>query len=147
MDRPPDILLAEDDDEDAELAFAALELAGLAGSARRARDGEEVLEFLNGVGRHAGRKDAPLPKVVLLDLKMPRVSGFDVLKEVKRSPRLSALPVVVLSSSRDERDVARCYDLGVNSYVVKPVGFEEYSRAIGRVAAYWVQLNICAAGR
>lgn len=144
MERPPEILLGEDDDEDAELALAALAAVGLDKSVRRARDGEEVLEFVNGEGRHADRKGGPAPKVVLLDLKMPRLTGLEVLERLKGSPKTRGIPVVIMSSSFDRTDVQRAYALGANSYVVKPVAFEQYSETLGRVAVYWMKVNLCS---
>lgn len=144
MERPPEILLGEDDDEDAELALAALSLVSLEKSVRRVKDGEEVLEFVQGSGRHADRKGAAKPKVVLLDLKMPRLTGLEVLERLKTDPRTKGIPVVIMSSSFSRQDVERAYALGANSYVVKPVGFEEYSEALGRVAVYWMKVNLCS---
>lgn len=129
-----ELLLAEDDEEDAELALAALKLGGLSPSLARARDGAQALELL--------RRSSP-PRLVLLDLKMPKLSGLDVLAERRKDPALMLVPVVVLTSSKHAEDVRRCYELGANSYVVKPVAFEEFADVLGRVAYYWLRINVC----
>ena len=106
-----------------------------------ARDGAEALDFIFGTGPHAGRRLHDGPTVVLLDLKLPLVDGLEVLRRVKSDPLTRALPVVVLTSSREERDVVESYQLGVNSYIVKPVDFEQFTEAVRQLGLYWVLLN------
>mgnify|MGYP001767451747 CR=1 FL=1 len=132
-----EILLVEDSPDDVELTIRALRKARIAASVRVARDGAEALEALLG-------DEAALAKglrVVLLDLKLPRLGGFEVLERIRREEATRALPVVVLSSSREECDVRRAYELGANSYVVKPVEFERFSDAVGEVGSYWLLRN------
>lgn len=128
-----EILLVEDNPNDAELTLRALRKHNLANHIQLARDGAEALEFLTDPTR--------LPRVVLLDLKLPKVSGLEVLERIKNDPRTRALPVVVLTSSREEPDVQRCYALGVNSYIVKPVEFDAFVKAVADVGLYWMLLN------
>ena len=129
-----EILLVEDNNEDLELTLRALKQHRLANRIHVARDGAEALEFLQKPG-------GQLPKVVLLDLKLPKVSGLEVLQAIRKDERTRALPVVVLTSSREEPDVRRCYDLGVNSYIVKPVDFDAFVKAVAEVGLYWLLLN------
>jgi two-component system response regulator len=128
-----EILLVEDDAADAELTLRALKANNLANRIQVARDGAEALQFLR-TANHA-------PKVVLLDLKLPKVSGIEVLREIRGDERTRLVPVVVLTSSREEPDVAACYALGVNSYIVKPVEFEAFAKAVAEVGLYWMLLN------
>jgi two-component system response regulator len=128
-----EILLVEDDAADAELTLRALRANNLANRIQVARDGAEALEFLHSVNH--------TPKVVLLDLKLPKVSGIEVLREIRGDERTRLVPVVVLTSSREEPDVAACYALGVNSYIVKPVEFEAFAKAVAEVGLYWMLLN------
>jgi two-component system response regulator len=130
---PADILVVEDSPTDLELMCHAWREKGLACCARVVRDGAEALELLFGSER--------LPKVILLDLKLPKVNGLDVLRQVKSHPRTRSIPVVVLSSSSEERDVAESYRLGANSYVVKPVAWEEFKQTVTQVALYWTTVN------
>jgi CheY-like chemotaxis protein len=134
------ILLAEDDPDDAELAIAALEEARLLNRIVHVCDGEEAIRYLFEEPLH------PLPPVVLLDLKMPKVDGFDVLKRIRSESRTRNLPVVVLTSSKEERDVNACYSLGVNSYIVKPVDFEQFASCVRQLGLYWVVLNTAPSG-
>jgi CheY-like chemotaxis protein len=127
------ILLVEDDPADVELTLRALKANNLANHIHVARDGAEALDFL--------RTTKQPPKVVLLDLKLPKVSGIEVLREIRRDPRNKLIPVVVMTSSREEPDVAACYALGVNSYIVKPVEFEAFAKAVAEVGLYWMLLN------
>ena len=106
-----------------------------------ARDGAEALEFLFGTGAHAGRKVENGPKVILLDLKLPKIDGLEVLRRVKGDPRTKKIPVVVLTSSKEQPDVRECYELGVNSYIVKPVNFERFASAVAELGMYWLLLN------
>jgi CheY-like chemotaxis protein len=135
-----EILLVEDTDEDAELTLRALGKRRLANLVHRARDGEEALELLFGTGRHAGRAVNNL-RVVLLDLKLPKVSGIEVLRAVRADPRTAMTPVVILTSSAEDRDLKECYRLGANSYIVKPVEFEKFFEAVEQLGLYWAVLN------
>lgn len=140
------ILLVEDDPGDEALTLRAFRRSNLANRVDVVRDGAEALEYLYGTGRHAGRAGSPgtepaLPAVVLLDLKLPRVDGLEVLARIRGEPRTRRLPVVVLTSSGEDGDVVRSYDLGVNSYVRKPVQVEEFLHAVGQLGLYWAVLN------
>lgn len=134
------ILLAEDDPNDVELTLTALAENNLANSVVVARDGAEALDFLYRRGLFAER---PLgqPVVILLDLKMPKVDGLEVIRQVKGDPALCALPLVVLTSSRESRDLEECYRLGVNAFVVKPVRFADFVAAVKQVGAFWAVVN------
>lgn len=134
----PDVLVVEDNPDDVELTLRALRRMGLTNTVRVARDGVEALELLLG----DGTSRPPLPRVVLLDLKLPRVGGLEVLARLREEERTRTLPVVVLTSSREEPDVKKAYALGVNSYVVKPVEFEKFVDAVGKVGQYWLLLNL-----
>jgi len=134
----PDVLVVEDNPDDVELTLRALRRMHLTNPVRVARDGVEALEVLLG----DGTTRPPLPRVVLLDLKLPRVGGLEVLARLRQDERTRTLPVVVLTSSREEPDVKKAYALGVNSYVVKPVEFEKFVDAVGRVGQYWLLLNL-----
>ena len=140
MDELGKILLVEDDQNDAELTVMALTDNHLANEIVIARDGEEALDFLYRRGAYESRKDGN-PIVVLLDLKLPKVDGLEVLKQVKSDPGLKKVPVVMLTSSREERDVLRSYDLGTNAYVAKPVGFEEFVESVKEVGLFWTVVN------
>ena len=134
------ILLAEDNPNDAELVLAAFREANLANEVHVVHDGAEALDFLHARGAYAGRA-SPAPSVVLLDIKMPRVDGREVLRQIRADPRLHRLPVVMLTSSREEIDLADCYRLGANAYVVKPVSFDEFISAVRHVGCFWAVLN------
>jgi CheY-like chemotaxis protein len=134
------ILLVEDSDRDVELTLAALDEHRLANEVVVARDGEEALNYLHRRGSFGGRP-AGNPAVVLLDLKMPRVDGLDVLREMKAHAQLRTIPVVMLTSSREEQDVVESYQLGVSAYVVKPVGFQEFIDAVKNLGLFWAILN------
>lgn len=136
-----EILLVEDNPNDLELALHALKKHNLANNIQIARDGVEALDFLFGEGSFEGRLVTDTPKVILLDLKLPRVNGIAVLERVKADPRTRNIPVVVLTSSREDPDVATCYKLGVNSYIVKPVDFEQFVKAVQQLGLYWLLLN------
>jgi two-component system response regulator len=137
----PDILLVEDNPNDVKLTLHAFKTANLGNPIIVARDGVEALDFLFCTGPHAGRRIEDTPKVVLLDLKLPRIDGHEVLKRIKADPRTAAIPVVVLTTSQEERDVLKTYELGANSYIVKPVDFEQFTQAIRDIGKYWLVLN------
>jgi CheY-like chemotaxis protein len=134
------ILLVEDNPKDLELTVAALERCQLANAVIVARDGAEALDYLHARGQYADRKTGD-PAVVLLDLKLPKVDGLEVLEQIKTDPSLRHTPVVMLTSSREERDLLRSYQLGVNAFVVKPVGFEQFFEAIQDLGMFWAVLN------
>lgn len=134
------VLLVEDSPNDAELTLEAFAESGLANEVVWVRDGREALDYLHREGAFASRPDG-LPAVVLLDLKMPKVDGLQVLEHVKKHPQLKSVPVVMLTSSREESDLARSYGLGVNAYVVKPVGFPEFVKALKELGLFWAVVN------
>ena len=140
MMNPKRILLVEDSPYDAELAMTALEDSNLLNQVAWVKDGQEALHYLFREGLYAGRA-AGHPVVVLLDLKMPRVDGLQVLERLKRDPELRIVPVVMLTSSSQETDLARSYGLGVNAYVVKPVGFPEFADALRELGLFWAVVN------
>jgi two-component system response regulator len=136
-----EILLVEDSPYDAELTIRALKRHHLANKLVHVKDGAEALEFIFGTGAYAGRDTRQYPKVVLLDLKLPKVDGLEVLKAIRTDRRTRTIPVVVMTSSQEQRDVVESYHLGVNSYVVKPVDFDHFSKAVCDLGCYWVLLN------
>jgi two-component system response regulator len=136
-----DILLVEDSTEDADLAVHALRREHLANHIYIARDGEEALDFLFCRGAFALRSFDYPPKLVLLDLKLPKVDGIEVLRQIKGDPRTRLIPVVVMTSSKEERDLIRSYDLGANSYIQKPVDFEQFRQTVKTVGLYWLVTN------
>jgi two-component system, response regulator len=138
---PVEILLVEDNPEDLELAQRALRKANFTSRIHVARDGAEALEFIFCEGAHAARKIENMPKVILLDLKLPKVDGLEVLKRLKTDPRTRTIPVVVLTSSKEQSDVVKSYHLGVNSYIVKPVNFEGFAAVVGQLGMYWLLMN------
>ena len=138
---PVEILLVEDNRQDLDLALRALRKANLSNRIQIARDGEEAIDFIFCQGPHATRKIEDTPKVILLDLKLPKVDGLEVLKRLKGDPRTRTIPVVVLTSSKEQNDVVESYHLGVNSYIVKPVNFESFVVAVQQLGMYWLLLN------
>ena len=136
-----EILLVEDSPEDLELALRALRKSKLTNRIQVARDGAEALEFIFAEGQHAGRRVEHAPKVILLDLKLPKVDGLEVLRRVKADARTKSIPVVVLTSSKEQKDIVESYKLGVNSYIVKPVNFEGFAGAVQELGMYWLLLN------
>lgn len=136
-----EILVVEDNPYDLEMTLRGLNTAHLANHVHVVRDGEEALEFIFCEGRYADRPIAALPKVVLLDLKLPKVDGLEVLARMKADPRTKAVPVVMLTSSQEQVDLVRSYALGVNSYIVKPVNFESFVKAVQELGFYWLLLN------
>lgn len=133
--KPVEVLLVEDDPHDAELTMRALRKRRLANDIVHVKDGAEALERL------LGGAAAPLPRVVLADIKMPKVSGLELLQALREDPRTRTLPVVLLTSSREEPDIAKAYALGVNSYIVKPVDFDKFQEAVADIGVYWLLLN------
>lgn len=136
-----DILLVEDNPYDAELTLRALRSKGLSNKLLTCTDGVEALDFLFGKGTYAGRNPADRPKVIFLDLKLPRVNGLEVLQKIKNDDRTRTIPVVILTSSQEEMDIVRSYNLGVNSYTVKPVDFDEFFQVVEELGLYWLFLN------
>jgi two-component system response regulator len=135
-----EILLVEDNPLDAELTIRALKKGGLANKLLWLKDGEQALDYLFRRGAYADRDDI-LPRLVLLDLKMPRVDGIEVLRTIKQEERTRRIPVVIMTSSQEEKDVAQSYDLGVNSYVVKPVDFSAFADLARQAGFYWLAIN------
>jgi two-component system, response regulator len=136
-----DILLVEDNPNDVKLTLHAFTTANLANSVRVVRDGLEALEFLFGTELEAAGTIPEKPKLILLDLKLPKIDGHEVLRRIKSDPRTRAIPVVVLTSSAEERDVMRTYAMGVNSYIVKPVDFEQFTESVRDIGKYWLVIN------
>jgi CheY-like chemotaxis protein len=136
-----EILLVEDNPEDLQLALRALRKANLTNAIHVARDGAEAVDFIFCEGAHASRRIEDTPKVILLDLKLPKVDGLEVLQRIKGDDRTRHIPTVVLTSSREQRDVIESYRLGVNSYIVKPVNFEGFANAVRDLGMYWLLVN------
>ena len=136
-----EILIVEDTPEDLDLTLRALRKAKITNHIQVARDGEEALEFIFCEGSFAERNIEDGPKVILLDLKLPKIDGLEVLQRIKSDPRTKSIPVVVLTSSREQNDVVESYNLGVNSYIVKPVNFEQFSEAVQKLGMYWLLIN------
>lgn len=144
MNKIAHILLVEDNKMDIALTLDAFRESRLANKIHIARNGEEALNYLFGEGEHSDRKKYPLPNIILLDLKMPKVGGQEVLKKVKSTARLKRIPVIILTSSNDEDDRIMSYDLGANSYLVKPVSFDGILEVVKQVTDYWITLNMDA---
>jgi two-component system response regulator len=140
-EQPKVILLVEDNPDDADMTQRALRKGNIANEIVLARDGAEALDYLFGTGSYAGRNPAHLPQVVLLDLKLPKVDGLEVLRAIRGDERTRSLPVVIVTSSDEQRDVVESYHLGANSYVRKPVGFAEFTEAVQQIGLYWVLIN------
>lgn len=138
-DRP--ILLVEDNPDDEALTLRAFAKNKIANPVVVARDGVEALDYLFGTGIHAGRDVAAKPSVVLLDLKLPRIDGLEVLRRIRADNQTCLLPVVILTTSKEQRDIFEAYSLGANSYIRKPVDFEKFIHAVGQLALYWLSLN------
>jgi two-component system response regulator len=136
-----EILLVEDSDEDAELTMRALKKHKLTNHLHRVADGAEAVDYLFGTGTDAARTGGSAPRVILLDLKLPKIDGMEVLRRLKGDPALKTIPVVVLTSSKEDRDLQEAYALGVNSYIVKPVEFDKFVKAVEQLGMYWALLN------
>lgn len=136
-----DILLVEDNPTDAELTIRALRKNNLANKLHWVKDGAEALDYIFARGSYSERDPNNLPKLILLDLRMPKVDGLEVLQEIKRNESTSRIPVVVLTSSKEDRDIVESYKLGVNSYVSKPVEFDEFINAVSTLGFYWMIIN------
>ena len=141
IDKIIDILLVEDRAEDAELAMMALTENNLANKIKWVKDGQEALDFLFAQGEYECREGSPRPKLMLLDLKMPKVGGIEVLREIRKNPKTKTLPVVVLTTSKEDKDIIEAYNLGVNSYIPKPVGFDNFLKSVRDLGFYWLLLN------
>jgi two-component system, response regulator len=139
--KPVDILIVEDNPDDAELTIRALKKQNLANNIFVLEDGAEALDFIFCRGKYEDRTITRPPKVVFLDLKLPKVSGLEVLKEIKSNPKTRKLPVVVVSSSKEDPDIREAYELGANSYVVKPVDFDDFLKAMTNTGLFWLLVN------
>jgi CheY-like chemotaxis protein len=135
------ILLVEDNPDDELLAIRALEKNNIMNEVVVARDGAEALDYLFGAGAYAGRDMSVMPQIILLDLKLPKIDGLEVLRRLRNDERTKLLPVVVLTSSKEERDLTESYSLGANSYIRKPVNFAQFTEAIRQLGLYWLVLN------
>ena len=141
MSSQVEVLLVEDNVHDAEMTIRSLKKVNLANNLVHVRDGEEALEFIFGQGKFAGRDLINAPKVILLDIKMPKVDGIEVLRRLKANDATRCIPVVIMTSSKEELDIISSYALGVNSYVVKPVDFEGFAKAVSQLGLYWLITN------
>jgi two-component system response regulator len=141
LDKVVDILLVEDSQSDAEMTIRALTKHNIANNLTHLKDGAQALDFLFATGIYKGRNTNNKPKVILLDLKMPKVNGIEVLAKIKADSKTRDIPVVVLTSSKEHPDVKKCYELGVNSYIVKPVEFSSFMKSISDLGMYWLGLN------
>jgi CheY-like chemotaxis protein len=141
MNEPVEILLVEDNPNDVELTLRAFNRQKLATHIQVARDGQEALDYIFGRGAHLGRDLNQQPKLILLDLKLPKVDGLDVLREIKSNPRTHMIPVVLLTSSCVEHDVAEGYERGANSYIIKPVSYDQFMVMVNSLGAYWLKFN------
>jgi two-component system response regulator len=142
MTNEVEILLVEDDEADAELTLLALKQNGLANMIHTVRDGAEALDFLFCRGQYASREFGRQPKVVLLDIKLPKMDGIEVLRAVKQDPRTRTIPVVILTSSPEDQDRINGYNLGANSYLHKPVSFEQFRETVKQIGLYWMVVNV-----
>lgn len=136
-----EILLVEDNPTDAELCIRALKKSNLANKLVWVKDGAEALDFIFAKGAYSGRNGLTVPKVILLDLRLPKVDGMEVLRQIKADERTRTIPVVVLTSSKEDRDVAQSYQLGVNSFISKPVEFDEFAKTVSELGLYWLLMN------
>lgn len=140
------ILLVEDNPDDVALTLRALKKNQILNEVVVAHDGVEALDYLFGTGAHAGRDTRDQPQIILLDLNMPRLDGFEVLRRLRADPRTALLPVAILTTSTEDKDILKSYRLGVNSYIRKPVDFEQFQEAIRQLGLYWLVLNVPAPG-
>ena len=138
---PVEILIVEDNPNDAELTIRALKKKNLANKIVHLKDGAEALDYIFCTGNYSDRDINNKPRAILLDLKMPKVNGLEVLERVKADKRTRSIPIIVLTSSNEDPDVKKCYDMGVNSYIVKPVGFDNFTKAVADLGFYWLLLN------
>jgi two-component system, response regulator len=139
---PVEILLVEDNSTDAELTIRELKKYHFTNNFFHARDGEEAIDFIFATGKFAGKRDVSQPpKLVLMDIQMPKINGIEVLQRIRSDERTKATPVVILTSSKEDPDIKKCYALGANSYIVKPVNFENFATAIKNLGFYWLLLN------
>lgn len=136
-----EILLVEDNIEDANLTIRALKKYNLINKILHAKDGAEALDYIFAEGMYSDRNVEVKPKMILLDLKMPKVNGIEVLEKIKGDERTKSIPVIVLTSSKEDPDIKLCYELGVNSYIVKPVDFESFLKTVSELGGYWMLLN------
>ncbi|MFL5729610.1 MAG: response regulator [Cytophagaceae bacterium] len=136
-----EILLVEDNADDAGLVIRALKKHNFGNNLIHLSDGAEALDFIFAKGKFSDRKIEDTPKIILLDLKMPKVDGIQVLRAIKEDERTKVIPVIIMTSSKEDKDISECYKLGVNSYVVKPVGFENFSKAVVDLGFYWLLIN------
>lgn len=137
-----EVLLVEDNINDAELAIRELKKHNMANNLVHVHDGEEALDFIFATGKYSGTRDIAFPpRLVLLDIQMPKVNGIEVLQKIKSDDRTRSTPVVILTSSKEDPDIQKCYQLGANSYIVKPVNFESFAQAIKNLGFYWLLLN------
>lgn len=141
MNQEVEILLVEDNSSDAEMTIEALKTNNLDKKLLHVKDGAAALEFIFAEGKYSSRHIENAPKIILLDLKMPKVSGIEVLQRIRADERSKRIPVVILTSSKEDPDIQKCYDLGANSYVVKPVEFNEFQKAIANLGLYWMEVN------
>ncbi len=142
MAEPVRILLVEDNEMDVELTLDAFREGRLSNAITVARDGQEALDYVLGQGAYTDRRVHPLPNLILLDLKMPKIDGHEVLRRIKSTPEIKRIPVVILTSSKEEGDRALGYDNGANSYLVKPVSFEGFLKVVREIENYWLSLNV-----
>ena len=141
-----EILLVEDNPEDVEITLRAFQKYKLSNKIHVVQDGEEALEWIFCTGRYAGRSASSDPRLILLDLKLPKVDGIEILQRCKSDPRPKSIPILILTSSREERDLVNSYNLGVNSYVVKPVDFSQFTEAVRQLGLYWMVMNQLPSG-
>lgn len=141
MNQGIQILLVEDSASDAEMTIRALKKNNLANKLVHLKDGADALDFVFAEGEYSERNIEDKPKVILLDLKMPKVNGIEVLQKIRADERTKTIPIVVLTSSKEDPDIKKCYELGVNSYVVKPVEFDEFQKAISNLGLFWMIVN------
>lgn len=143
--KPANILLVEDNEMDIELTLDAFRETRLTNNVKVVKTGEEALDYLLGKGKYKNRQKYPKPHLVLLDLKLPGIDGHEVLKTIKSTPVVKRIPVIILTSSSEEQDILLSYDLGVNSYLVKPISFEGFLNVVGQITDYWLTTNLVAA--